>query len=48
MYKSIIEAYTEEYKNISFILTDGTADIEVHRGKGTGIENLTEITNINY
>ena len=39
--KTIIEPYTADYKNISFILTDGIADIEVHRGKGTGIENLT-------
>ena len=39
--KTILEPYTDEYKNISFILTDGIAEIEVHRGKGTGIENLT-------
>ena len=38
--KTILEPYTDQYQNISFILTDGVADIEVHRGKGTGIENL--------
>ena len=32
--KSIDEEYTEQYKNISFVLTDGTVEIVVHRAKG--------------
>ena len=32
--KEITEAYTTQYKNISFILTDGKADILVFRSKG--------------
>ena len=36
----IDEPYTDEFKNISFYLTDGEYSILVHRGKGDGIENL--------
>ena len=36
----IDEPYTDQYKNISFYLTDGEYSILVHRGKGDGIENL--------
>ena len=32
--KEITEAYTDQYKNISFILTDGVAEILVFRAKG--------------
>ena len=32
--KEITEAYTTQYKNISFILTDGVSDILIHRGYG--------------
>ena len=32
--KSIDEAYTDQYKNISFVLTDGVAEILVHRATG--------------
>ena len=32
--KEITDAYSSQYKNITFILTDGTADILVFRSKG--------------
>lgn len=32
--KSFIEAYTTQYKNVSFILTDGESEIKVWRAKG--------------
>ena len=38
--KEIKEAYTEQYKNITFILTDGTADILVYRAKGDCASSL--------
>ena len=39
--KEIKENYTEQYKNISFVLTDGTADILVWRAKGDCASTLT-------
>lgn len=38
--KEIKESYTTQYKNISFVLTDGTADILVWRAKGDVAETL--------
>ena len=38
--KSIEEEYTTEYKKISFILTDGVAEILVHRATGDCAESL--------
>ena len=36
----IIEAYSTQYKNITFILTDGTTSIKVYRAKGECAEYL--------
>lgn len=38
--KEIKDAYSSQYKNITFILTDGTADILVFRAKGNCAANL--------
>ena len=37
----ITEAYTEQYKNISFNISDDTGEILVYRLKAEGVENLT-------
>ena len=38
--KTIDDAYSTQYKNISFVLTDGVADIVVHRATGDCAEML--------
>ncbi len=38
--KSIGEAYSSQYGNVTFILTDGTNDIECYRAKGSEAANI--------